>query len=78
MDDDDNTLAYYGVNDGSEILMNEIDLEAKKRQEEREIKLRNKLIDEQEKSSNSRREAQKNEMKAQVAAVEMAAERLAS
>lgn len=35
LDNDENTLSYYGVCDGAQILMNEIDLEAKRRDAER-------------------------------------------
>eukprot|EP01083_Nonionella_stella_P227466 807031_1 len=30
MDDDENTLAFYGVSDGAEILMNEVDVKAER------------------------------------------------
>lgn len=35
LDNDDNSLLYYGVCDGAEILMNEIDVEAQRRETER-------------------------------------------
>jgi hypothetical protein len=35
LENDENTLSYYGVCDGAQILMNEIDLEAKRREAER-------------------------------------------
>jgi len=35
LDDNDHTLAYFGVTDGSEILMNEIDVEAQEREEQK-------------------------------------------
>jgi hypothetical protein len=35
LDNDENTLSYYGVCDGAQILMNEIDLEARRRDMER-------------------------------------------
>ena len=38
MDGNDHTLAYYGVPDGAEILMNELDVEALQREEERVAK----------------------------------------
>ena len=47
LDDDDNALSYYGVTDGAEILMNEIDVEARKRDEEREKALQEQRIEEQ-------------------------------
>mmetsp|Transcript_5190 Transcript_5190/g.10972 ORF Transcript_5190/g.10972 Transcript_5190/m.10972 type:complete len:641 (+) Transcript_5190:181-2103(+) len=36
LDSDDNTLAYYGVCDGSQVFMNEVDVKAKARQAEKE------------------------------------------
>ena len=35
LDNDEYTLSYYGVNDGAEVLMNEIDLNAQRREAER-------------------------------------------
>jgi len=52
LDDDDNTLGYFGVCDGSEIFMNEVDLkgiELKKKQEEDEEKAKN--AEEEERAS---------------------------
>lgn len=48
LDDDEHTLAYYGVSDGSIIYMNEIDVEAMQRQEERAIVEQNAKFQEQE------------------------------
>ena len=38
LDSDDNTLAYYGVCDGSQVFMNEVDVKAKARQAENDAK----------------------------------------
>ena len=46
LDDDDNTLLYYGVSDGAEILMNEVNVDARKRNEEREKALQEWRIEE--------------------------------
>jgi len=74
--DDENTLAYYAVNDGAVILMNEIDLEAEKKEGIRRAELQNRRIEEQEKSSTALQAMQKNDMKAHSAAAEKAADRL--
>jgi len=76
LDDDENTLAYYTVNDGAEILMNEIDLEAEKKEGLKRAALQNKRIEEQEQSSNALQALQKNDIKAHSAAAEKAADRL--
>lgn len=48
LDNDDNALSYYGVCDGAEILMNEIDLEARRRESERMAKAQDERILQQE------------------------------
>ena len=49
LDDDNNSLAYFGVCDGSEIFMNEIDMKAKQREAEKEEQLRkDKMIEQEE------------------------------
>ena len=58
LDDDDNALSYYGVTDGAEILMNEIDVEARKRDEEREKTLQEQRIEEQERTATALQAAQ--------------------
>lgn len=74
--DDENTLAYYAVNDGAVILMNEIDLEAEKKEGIKRAELQNRRIEEQEKSSTALQAMQKKDMKAHSAAAEKAADRL--
>ena len=58
LDDDDNALSYYGVTDGAEILMNEIDVEARKRDVEREKALQEQRIEEQERTATALQAAQ--------------------
>jgi hypothetical protein len=48
LDDDEHTLAYYGVSDGSTIFMNEIDVEEIKRQQEKSKLLQLSLLERQE------------------------------
>ena len=56
--------------------MNEIDLEAEKKEAIKHAELTNKRIEEQEKSSNALQAMQKKDMKAHSAAAEKAADRL--
>jgi len=58
LDDDGNTLSYYGVSDGAEILMNEVDVEARKRDEEREKAMQEQRIEEQERTATALQAAQ--------------------
>jgi hypothetical protein len=48
LDSDDNTLTYYGVCDGAEIIMNEIDLDAQRRESQRLVQERERKMMEQE------------------------------
>jgi hypothetical protein len=48
LDDDEHTLAYFGVTDGSDILMNEVDLEAQQREEQKRLDLHERMMKEQE------------------------------
>lgn len=48
LDDDEHTLAYFGVTDGAEILVNEIDVEAREREEARRREQHDRLVEEQE------------------------------
>jgi hypothetical protein len=48
LDNDENTLNYYGVCDGAEILMNEIDLEAQRLDAERLVEEQKLKMVEQE------------------------------
>mmetsp|Transcript_15225 Transcript_15225/g.28651 ORF Transcript_15225/g.28651 Transcript_15225/m.28651 type:complete len:631 (-) Transcript_15225:188-2080(-) len=69
LDDDENTLAYYGVSDGSEILMNEVDMKAREDEENKKMKLRNQMIEEQERHSNTLHAVRQSEIRAQISAV---------
>lgn len=51
LDVDDNTLNYYGVSDGAEILMNEIDLDARRREADRQAQEQDKRIRQQEREA---------------------------
>lgn len=48
LDDADHSLAYYGVTDGAEILVNEVDVEAEEREQARQAKEHARRIEEQE------------------------------
>jgi hypothetical protein len=76
LDDDENTIGYYGVSDGSEILMNEIDLEAMKREDKHKTDMLLKRIEEQEEASNTLQTIQKNDMRAHLNAAERASNQL--
>jgi len=58
LDDDDNSLAYFGVSDGAEIYMNEIDMKAKRREEENVEKERREQMEEQEERGEGMRKLQ--------------------
>ena len=51
LDQEDNTLEYYGVCDGAEILMNEIDLEARQKEAERQAQEQMRKVEEQERDA---------------------------
>ncbi len=76
LDDDENTLSYYGVRDGAEILMNEIDLEAVKRNDEKKAAMIEKRINEQEEASKTLQAIQKIDMNAHLSAAEKASDLL--
>jgi tubulin-specific chaperone E len=63
MNDDDHTLAYYGVIDGAEILVNEVDVEAQEREKIRQSEEHNKLVQEQEQHVAVIQSMQKNEQR---------------
>ena len=48
LDDAEHTLAYYGVTDGAEILVNEIDVEAREREKARQTEEHRRRVEEQE------------------------------
>ena len=53
LDKDENTLAFYGVPDGAKIYMNEVDIEAKHREAQREVDAFHQRIKEQEYEAHS-------------------------
>jgi len=63
MNDDDHTLAYYGVTDGAEILVNEVDVEAQEREKIRQSEEHNKRVKEQEQHVAVIQSMQKNEQR---------------
>jgi hypothetical protein len=64
MDDDENTLAYYGVSDGAEILMNEQDVQQKEKEAQQELVDR---MEQQELELNNFQERQKRQGGASIA-----------
>ncbi len=60
LDEDENTLAFYGVSDGAQIYMNEVDLEAKQREAQRVAERFHQLLQEQEHAAKSLQAAKKN------------------
>jgi hypothetical protein len=58
LDDDENTLSYFGIVDGAEIFMNEVDLKAKEKEEKRKEEKFESEVVRQEESVNTLREIQ--------------------
>ena len=71
LDDADHTLAYYGVSDGAEILMNEIDVEAREREKARKAAEHICRMEEQEKHVAVIQSMQKREQHVNLAASEI-------
>jgi Leucine-rich repeat (LRR) protein len=77
LDDDDHTLSYYGVADGSEILMNELDPEALEKAEAHATQEHSRLVAEQERDARALQELQRSAVdKERLAAIEHATERM--
>ena len=74
MDDDDNTLSYYGVSDGAEVLMNEIDVAAKKLEEIKKKKDIENRIETEER--NAVHAVKYDEIRAQTIAAQKASEQV--
>lgn len=70
MDDAEHTLAYYGVTDGSEILVNEIDMEAREREKARESEEHSRRVAEQEQHVSVLQSVQKNDHRINVLAAQ--------
>lgn len=77
LDDDDNTLGYYGVSDNAEILMNEIDVKNQALEEEKRTKERKQIIKDQENRSNTIHAIRQKEIHASTVAAGNASNRLA-
>ena len=71
LDDADHTLAYYGVTDGAEILVNEVDVEAEERERARQTEEHNRRVEEQEKHVAVLQSMQKNDHRINLVATEM-------
>lgn len=76
LDDDENTIGYYGVNDGAEILMNEMDLNAIRSDNQNKAKMLQKRIDQQEQASNVLQAMQRKDIHAHLTATEKASNNL--
>ena len=61
LDDADHSLAYYGVTDGAEILVNEVDVEAEEREKARQAEEHSRRIEEQEQHISVVQSVQKSE-----------------
>ena len=62
---------YYGVNDGAEILVNEIDVEALSREKAREVDDHSRRVKEQERHVTVLQSMQKNDPRINALAAEM-------
>lgn len=69
LDDDEHTLAYYGICDGTEILMNEVDLDAQQREEQRLAEEYEERVALQERDARALQELQKSDAKARSLAI---------
>mmetsp|Transcript_8041 Transcript_8041/g.19802 ORF Transcript_8041/g.19802 Transcript_8041/m.19802 type:complete len:280 (+) Transcript_8041:2-841(+) len=61
LDDADHTLSYYGVTDGAEILVNEIDIEAREREKAQKTEEHDRRVEEQEQHVTVLQSMQKND-----------------
>lgn len=71
LDDAEHSLFYYGVNDGAEILVNEIDVEALSREKAREVDDHSRRVKEQERHVTVLQSMQKNDPRINALAAEM-------
>jgi len=71
LDDEDHTLAYYGVTDGAEVLMNEIDVEARAREKARQSEEHDRRVEEQEQHVAVLQSMQKSDHRTNLLATEM-------
>jgi len=76
LDDADHTLAYYGVTDGAEILVNEIDVDAREREKARQTEEHNQRVEEQEQHVAVLQSMQKNDHRINLLATEMSQKKI--
>ena len=76
LDDAEHSLFYYGVNDGAEILVNEIDVEALEREKARELEDHSRRVKEQEQHVTVLQSMKKNDQRINTLAAEMAQTRV--
>jgi hypothetical protein len=74
LDDDEHTLSHFGMCDGAEIFMNEIDFHARQRDETRMAKEHDQRVAEQERNARALQELQRTEGKARRLAIEKLAQ----
>ena len=76
LDDAENSLFYYGVNDGAEILVNEVDIEALEREKARQLEDHSRRVKEQEQHVTVLQSMQKNDQRINALAAEMSQNRV--
>lgn len=74
LDDDENTLGYYGVRDGAEILMNEVDVSARNQEEmKKKMDIEKRIENEQQ---NAAQAVKYNEIRAHAIAAQNASKQI--
>jgi hypothetical protein len=76
LDDAEHSLFYYGVNDGAEILVNEVDVEALEREKARQLEDHNRRIKEQEQHVTVLQSMQNSDQRINALAAEMSQNRV--
>lgn len=71
LNDPENDLAYYGVPDGAEILVNEVDICAREKEKARQLKEHTQRVEEQEQHVAVLQSMQKNDHRMNLLATEM-------
>ncbi len=71
LDDAEHSLFYYGVNDGAEILVNEVDVDALEREKARQLEDHSRRVKEQEQHVTVLQSMQKNDQRINALAAEM-------
>ena len=72
LDDPEHTLAYYGVTDGADILVNEVDVDALEREKARQTEEHSRRVEEQEHHVAVLQSMKKNDHSINLVASEMA------